>query len=107
MALRFASNPRTLREMLHSFTIALGVVALLGGIVALAFGGFPPGFIFLFWGAVIIAGTVFERYRYKPVESTAPVGKWVRTPERFLDENGRPVTVWIDPATGERKYVAD
>jgi uncharacterized membrane protein HdeD (DUF308 family) len=93
--------------MLHSFTIALGVVALLGGIVALVFGGFPPGFIFLFWGIVIIIGTVFERVRYKPIETAMPGGNWVRTPERFLDEHGRPVTVWLDPITGERKYVAD
>ncbi|HEY1710468.1 MAG TPA: hypothetical protein VGG10_19515 [Rhizomicrobium sp.] len=93
--------------MLHSFTIALGVIALLGGLIALAFGGFPPAFIFLFWGVVLLIGTLFERYRYKPVETATPVGNWTRTPERFLDEHGRPITVWLDPATGERKYVAD
>jgi hypothetical protein len=93
--------------MLRSATIAIGVAALLGGLIALAF-RCPPGFVFLFWGAVIVAGTVFERFRYKPIEDSAPGGSWVRTTERFVDdETGKPVTVWLEPKSGERKYVQD
>jgi uncharacterized membrane protein HdeD (DUF308 family) len=92
----------------HSFTIAIGVLAFICGIATLALTNFPPAFMFLFWGAIIIAGTVFERFRYKPLETKAPAGNWQRTAERFLDdETGVPVTVWLDPVTGERKYVQD
>jgi uncharacterized membrane protein HdeD (DUF308 family) len=92
----------------HSLTLAIGAVAFLCGLLTLALTSFPAAFVFLFWGAIIIAGTVFERYRYKPIEAAAPTGNWQRTTERFVDdETGKPVTVWLDPATGERKYVAD
>jgi hypothetical protein len=92
----------------HSLTIGIGIAAFVCGIVALALTNFPPGFMFLFWSAIIVAGTVFERYRYKRIAAAAPNGNWVRTAERFFDdETGKPVTVWVDPKTGERKYVAD
>ena len=93
---------------MHSLTIAIGVVAFVCGIAALALTNFPPAFMFLFWGAIIIAGTVFERFRYKSLETKAPAGNWQRTTERFIDdETGVPVTVWLDPVTGERKDVQD
>ncbi|HEX7725201.1 MAG TPA: hypothetical protein VF410_01490 [Rhizomicrobium sp.] len=92
---------------MHSLTLALGAIALLCGLLALALVHFPAGFVFLFWGIVIVVGVVFERYRYKPIMVQAPPGNWVRTSERFFNETGEPVTVWIDPETGERKYVAD
>jgi hypothetical protein len=94
--------------MLRNVVIALGVLLFAGGLIALVAGTFPPGFIFAFWGALILLGTVYERVRYKPIEALAPSGNWVRTEERFLDgETGQPVTVYMDPATGERKYVHD
>jgi hypothetical protein len=35
-------------------------------------------------------------------------GSWRATDERFIDpETGRLVTVWYDPATGDRRYVDD
>jgi uncharacterized membrane protein HdeD (DUF308 family) len=92
----------------HSLTIGIGIAAFVCGVLALALIHFPAAFVFLFWGIVIVAGTVFERYRYKSLETKAPAGNWQRTAERFIDDaTGAPVTVWIDPATGERKYVAD
>jgi hypothetical protein len=92
----------------HSLTIGIGIAAFICGIATLALTHFPPAFLFLFWGALIIAGVVFERYRYKPINAAAPQGNWVCTAERFFDdETGSPVTVWVDPRTGERKYVAD
>ncbi|HEY5336797.1 MAG TPA: hypothetical protein VIJ85_01220 [Rhizomicrobium sp.] len=92
--------------MLHSLTLALGVIALVGGLVSLAIGIFPPAFVFLSWGILIVAGTVFERYRYKPIAAAAPHGRWVKTTERFIDEQtGKPVTVYLDPESGERQYV--
>jgi uncharacterized membrane protein HdeD (DUF308 family) len=92
----------------HNLTIAIGVLAFVCGLIALAVTHFPPAFVFLFWGTIIIAGTVFEQFRYKRLAAHAPPGNWVRTTERFIDdETGKPVTVYLDPATGERSYVAD
>jgi len=92
---------------LHNFTLGIGVVALVCGVVAL-FVGSPPGFVAIIWGVLIVGGIVFERFRYKPLVGKPPAGNWVRTAERFVDdETGKPVTVWVDPATGARSYVAD
>ena len=90
--------------MLRSATVAIGAVALVCGVAAL-FAHTPPGWVFIFWGAVIVISIVYERFRYKPVESVSPGPGWTRTPERFIDdETGEPVTVWTN-ATGDRKYV--
>ena len=57
---------------------------------------------------LLLAGTVFERVRYKRLQPSAPGGRFVRTPERFRDEaTGADVTVYADPATGERAYVRE
>ncbi|HTQ13688.1 MAG TPA: hypothetical protein VMH86_07425 [Rhizomicrobium sp.] len=94
--------------MLRSVVLGIGALALAGGIIALFTGGIPAGFVFGCWGALIAAGIVWERVVYKPIEPRPPLGNWVRTAERFIDEeSGGPVTVWLDPQTGERKYVRD
>jgi len=92
--------------MLRSAVIAIGAACFVGGLIALATGLCPPAFVFMFWGAILVLGTVYERFRYKPIESATPGAGWTRTDERFInDETGQPVTVWLDPASGERKYV--
>jgi hypothetical protein len=92
--------------MLRNVVIAIGVACLAGGLIALATGVCPPAFVFIFWGAIIVLGTVYERFRYKPIENATPGTGWVATSERFIDdETGQAVTVWLDPASGERKYV--
>jgi hypothetical protein len=94
--------------MLRGFVIGLGVLGLVGGVVALVAGTFPPAFVFGFWGLLLVIGTVFERVIYKRIASGRPGPGWQRTTERFVDEaTGRVVTVYIEPATGERAYVAD
>jgi hypothetical protein len=91
--------------MLRKWVLLVAAVALACGLAAL-FARVPPGFVFVFWGAVIVLSIVYERYRYKPVETAAPGPGWTKTPERFIDdETGEPVTVWLQPETGERKYV--
>ncbi|HTK80559.1 MAG TPA: hypothetical protein VL286_08980 [Rhizomicrobium sp.] len=91
--------------MLRSWTIAVGAVAFLLGIIALL-AGIRPGFVIAFWGAVAVLSVVYERFRYKALETAAPEPGWTKTAERFIDEEtGQPVTVWLDPGTGERKYV--
>jgi uncharacterized membrane protein HdeD (DUF308 family) len=94
--------------VLRNAVIAIGALFLLGGIAALATGIVPGAVVFTIWGVLLVLGTVFERFRYKPNETTVPPANWERTAERFIDdETGKPVTVYVDPRTGERKYVED
>ncbi|MBV9044543.1 MAG: hypothetical protein JO348_08910 [Alphaproteobacteria bacterium] len=68
----------------------------------------PPVFVFVCWGVVLIAGTVFERVIYKRIVPARPGPGWQPTTERFVDDQtGQPVTVYIEPATGERAYVQE
>lgn len=91
--------------MLRNWVIAIAFVAFACGVIAFL-SGTPPAFILVFWGALIFFSLVYERVRYKPVESAAPGPDWTQTPERFVDdETGETVTVWLEPGTGERKYV--
>lgn len=57
---------------------------------------------------VIMLGTWFERRRYGPAREKPTDAGWQATPERFIDDvSGRPVTVWFNAETGERRYVED
>jgi hypothetical protein len=94
--------------MLRNTVIGIGAVCFLAGIAALITGFFPPALVFVFWGAVIVLGTVCERVIYKRIELGSPGPGWQRTTERFLDDQtGQPVTVYVEPKTGERAYVRD
>jgi hypothetical protein len=60
------------------------------------------------WGAIIAGALLVERWRYKPLVDHRPGREWQATPERFVDpESGQVVTVFFNPATGERRYVGD
>ncbi|MEI9887729.1 MAG: hypothetical protein WDN08_14745 [Rhizomicrobium sp.] len=88
--------------------IAIGAIALLCGLAALTTGAFSPAAVFAFWGALLVLGTVFERVIYKQIVAARPGPGWQRTPERFVDDqSGQPVTVYIEPKTGERAYVRE
>lgn len=92
--------------MLRSAIIVIGALCLLGGGVAVLAGAMP-GFIALAWGVILLLGTLYERVRYKTLLRERPGGA-VRTSERFVDDStGRTVTVYIDPASGERSYVEE
>lgn len=56
-------------------------------------------------GAILTAGILLERGRYKPASTSQPGPDWVATGERFVDSpTGDTVTVFYDPATGQRRY---
>lgn len=94
--------------MLRSAVIVVASACFFGGLAAMAMGLFPPAWVVAFWGALILLGTLWERVRYKPLEDVRPGAGWVATTERFIDdETGKPVQVWLEPATGERRYVAE
>jgi len=93
--------------MLRSVVAALGAFLLAGGLLAWA-GGLDGALGIAILGAVLVLGTLFERVIYKPNAKGAPGPGWVKTSERFVDDQtGKPVTVYIKPETGERVYMED
>lgn len=95
-------------SVLRGILIAIAVISILCGLVALATGAFPPAAIFAIWGVLLVIGTVFERVIYKKTKAQAPGAGWVRTSERFIDDSsGKPITVYVEPRTGERQYVEE
>lgn len=95
--------------MLRNFVLALGAALFLTGVMGLFASAFGPAIVLMVWGAILVFGILYERYRYKAIVEKAPEGKgWTRTAERFVDEkSGRTVTVFVKPLTGERAYVAE
>ena len=88
---------------------ALGGVLLLIAAIGLSFGGVLLVFVpqLVLGGLLLIVGLAIERWRYKPVRSERPDSSWRDTGERFVDpETGLMTTVYFDPATSERHYLA-
>jgi len=102
----------------------LGVLMIIGALGVAATGG--PGSnlfsaLFLFVpGVVMVAAVFLERTRYRSLhaeqtgdghgpgggETSRPDGRFRPTEERFVDPTTNvPMQVWIDPASGERRYV--
>lgn len=51
-------------------------------------------------------GTVWERRYHAAQQGFPPSDRFNPTGERFVDpETGRVTSAWVDPATGERRYV--
>ncbi len=94
--------------MLRNVLIGIGVAATVCGLASLATGVLSPPLVFAFWGAVLVACIACERVVYKRTLARSPGPGWQRTPERFVDEQtGTPLTVYIEPASGERAYVRE
>jgi hypothetical protein len=88
----------------RGWALTAGVLLAVCGIALWANGG---GWMLLIVGAVVIVTVLLE-----PVYGRAtnrPVGgNWRATDEKFVDpESGKLLTVWFDPATGDRRYVED
>ncbi|HEY3644708.1 MAG TPA: hypothetical protein VGM16_05150 [Gammaproteobacteria bacterium] len=90
--------------MLRNLVLGLAVLVFCAGLLLIAVqpaNAFPP----LMFGALLLLGTIFERWRYKQARS-AGTAKGVATGERFVDpETGALMEVWYDAASGERTYV--
>ena len=96
--------------MLRQILIGIAGLAILGGAVCLAAvaDSAPLALWMIAAGLILLIGTLYEKVIYKPLEPAAPGAGWERTGERFIDDKtGRPVTVYIEPRTGERKYVSE
>jgi hypothetical protein len=92
--------------VLRTVVIAAAAMLTCLGIGLVACGVHAPGWQVLAIGAIVLVGTLFERWRYRHIEEP-PEGHWQRTGEQFIDPStGDPVEVMFDPGTGERRYVA-
>lgn len=90
--------------MLRTIVLALGVIAVAAGVMLVTAGTRGPGVYLMCVGAVIVLGTVFERWRYR--NSPPAAAHWERTGERFQDPaTGETLEVQYDRASGERRYV--
>ena len=86
------------------WALASSLVVALCGLAAWWSGGGP---VLLAVGAVMLVTAILER-SYGNLAGRPSGGEWRATDEKFIDpETGRLVTVWFDPATGDRRYVAD
>jgi hypothetical protein len=93
--------------MLRAIVIAVAAILVCAGIVLTARGLSMPGGQLLGLGLVVLAGTLFERWRYRRTAGSAQ-GPWQKTNERFIDPTtGDAMEVLFDPATGERRYVVE
>ena len=90
---------------MRAVALGVGVALLAGAAASLVFGAGPAAFPLAVWGVLVIVGVAFERWRYKRAQPTAGAG-FEPTAERFIDPgSGRPIQVYADPRTGERRYV--
>jgi hypothetical protein len=93
--------------VLRALVLLFAIVLVLGGLSLLVCGLVAPGSYALGFGGLLILGTAFERWRYRTNDSR-PASGWEPTGERFEDpETGKPVQVYYNPQSGERRYVND
>jgi hypothetical protein len=93
--------------MLRAIAYGFALVLLTAGVVGIVLDGMPALPLALLPAALLI-GLLCERYLYKPLQDVPPADGWERTEERFVDpKTGRLVSVYYNPRTGERRYVAD
>ena len=113
-------------DVVRGAIIVLGVLMVLGGFAAIAFGGTAGvgGIWSVVVGLVFIAVALLERTRYRSTQAELSQGapgpgggeptdqpmesRFRRTDERFVDPTTHvQMRVWIDPDTGERRYRAE
>jgi len=101
---------------------AIGALVGLGGLAAVVVGAVAPGLWAVATGAVVLIAVGLERSRYRSAhaerssEQPGPGGGEPQPPgppfrpteERFVDPStGRRMRVYVNPASGERRYHAD
>ena len=105
---------------------ALGVLMVLGGLAIVATpltaGDRVGALFFIVPGVALIVAVLLERTRYRSLhaeqtgdahgpgggEIGRPDGRFRPTDERFLDPTTQvAMRVWVDPGTGDRRYVAE
>ena len=100
----------------------LGGLLLIGGLIAAGSGAGVDGWWAAIVGGGIVLAVVFERSRYRSAATEAAPGEpgpgggepslpgapFRPTEEVFIDPtSGHKLRVYLDPATGERRYYAE
>ena len=100
----------------------LGALLVLGGLVGVMAGAWAAGLWAAVAGGVVLVAVVLERARYRSEaaegstaeagpgggEPTVPVAPFHPTAEVFIDPTtGHRLRVYLDPASGERRYHAE
>jgi hypothetical protein len=100
----------------------LGVGLMIGGLIGVGTGAWANGLWSIVAGAVILVAVAFERSRYRSEaaertdgapglgggEPAVPGAPFRPTDEQFVDPtSGHRLRVYLDPATGERRYHAE
>jgi hypothetical protein len=90
--------------MLRTFVLVVAMLFLTAAVIGVVLD--PGTWPTLVAAGVLAGGIAFERVRYGAVQRAPHEGGWQETSERFIDDaSGKPVSVWFDPRTGERRYV--
>jgi hypothetical protein len=99
-----------------------GALLMIGGLVGAVAGAWMDGLWAAVTGAVVLVAVVLERTRYRSEaserspgehgpgggERSMPGAPFRPTDELFIDPtSGRQLRVYLDPATGERRYFAE
>ena len=99
-----------------------GALLMVGGLVAAIGWSWPDGLWAAVTGAVVLVAVILERTRYRSEaaerspgnhgpgggERAMPVAPFRPTDETFIDPtSGARLRVYLDPATGERRYYAE
>jgi len=93
--------------MLRALVCVVGGLLAVGALALAAARCFPAAGVFAVWALILLVGLAIERWRYKPLGNRTPGPGWKATDERFVDpETGKLVTVYFQPSTGERRYIA-
>jgi len=90
--------------MLRTFILVIAMLLFTAAVIGAVID--PAVWPTLIVVAAVLAGILFERRRYGASQAKPDGIGWRETSERFVDDaSGRPVTVWYNDATGERRYV--
>jgi hypothetical protein len=90
--------------MLRTFILVAAMLLFTAALIGAAID--PAVWPTLIAATILLAGIVFERRRYGAAQAKPAGSAWRETSERFVDDaSGRPLTVWYNDATGERRYV--
>jgi hypothetical protein len=111
--------------MVDTVRIVVGILAallMLGGLAGLVAGTWADGLWAAVTGGVVLVAVTLERTRYRSAaaersagatgpgggEPTMPIPPFRPTDELFVDPtSGQRLRVYLDPATGERRYYAE
>jgi hypothetical protein len=111
--------------MVDTIRVLVGVLAgllMIGGLLGVAAGAWADGLWAAVAGGVGLLAVVFERARYRSEatersagepgpgggEPSMPTAPFRPTDEQFVDPtSGQRLRVYLNPATGERRYYAE